>query len=179
LVSSVNTPYPHYGWIPANHLKPGDHLKTPDGQSAVVVGGSIPAVHDGWMWDLTVPGNNDHDFYVVTGATPVLVHNSSPGCELGPNGWPKPTMDNCEACAQKIQDKIGGEIYQISDSMGAPRLGPSVNDPNGQWFEHFAVIKDGTVYDGFTGPRGMPFDDYRAQWDYGEYLKFTPYNPGG
>ena len=58
-------PYLHYGWIPANHLKPGMHLKTPDGQSAVVVGGSVPAVHDGWMWDLTVPGNNDHDFYVV------------------------------------------------------------------------------------------------------------------
>jgi hypothetical protein len=55
-------PYPHYGWIPAKHLKPGMHLKTPNGQAAVVVGGSVPAVHDGWMWDLTVPGNNDHDF---------------------------------------------------------------------------------------------------------------------
>ena len=55
------------------------HLKTTDGQSAVVVGGSVPAVHDGWMWDLTVPGNNDHDFYVVAGNTPVLVHNSN-GC---------------------------------------------------------------------------------------------------
>ena len=40
------------------------HLKTPDGQTAVVVGGSVPAVHDGWMWDLTVPGDDDHDFYV-------------------------------------------------------------------------------------------------------------------
>jgi hypothetical protein len=57
------------------------HLKTPDGQSAVVVGGSTPAVHDGWMWDLTVPGNNDHDFYVLAtvASTPVLVHNTS-GC---------------------------------------------------------------------------------------------------
>ena len=27
------------------------------------------------MWDLTVPGNNDHDFYVVARTTPVLVHN--------------------------------------------------------------------------------------------------------
>ena len=76
-------PYPHYGWIPANHLKQGMHLKTPDGQSAVVVGGSVPADHDGWMWDLTVPGNNDHDFYVAVAATAVLVHNcaapSTPG----------------------------------------------------------------------------------------------------
>jgi tRNA(Arg) A34 adenosine deaminase TadA len=75
LVSAVNTPYLHYGWIPAKHLKPGMHLKTPDGQSAVVVSGSVPADHDGWMWDLTVPGNNDHDFYVAAGATAVLVHN--------------------------------------------------------------------------------------------------------
>jgi hypothetical protein len=55
------------------------HLKTPDGQSAVVVGGSVPAVRDGWMWDLTVPGNNDHDFYVAVAATAVLVHNTD-GC---------------------------------------------------------------------------------------------------
>ena len=60
-------PYPHYGWIPAKHLKSGMHLKTPDGQSAIVVEGSVPADHDGWMWDLTVPGDNDHDFYVVAG----------------------------------------------------------------------------------------------------------------
>jgi hypothetical protein len=66
------------------------HLKTPDGHSAVVVGGSVPAVRDGWMWDLTVPGNNDHDFYVLgdegsshsprqADAVAVLVHNSSCG----------------------------------------------------------------------------------------------------
>jgi hypothetical protein len=51
------------------------HLKTPDGQSAVVASGSVPADHDGWMWDLTVPGNNDHDFYVTAGTIAVLVHN--------------------------------------------------------------------------------------------------------
>ncbi|HSZ42542.1 MAG TPA: Hint domain-containing protein [Trebonia sp.] len=48
-------PYLHYGRIPAKQLKSGMHLKTPGGQSAVVVGGSTPAVRDGWMWDLTVP----------------------------------------------------------------------------------------------------------------------------
>ncbi len=74
-----------YGWIPAKHLKPGMHFKTPDGQSAVVVGGSVPAVHDGWMWDLTVPGNNDHDFYVAVAATAVLVHNCTEGEETANN----------------------------------------------------------------------------------------------
>jgi len=78
-------------WLPASNLKPGEHLKTPDGTIAVADGGTTPKVHDGWMWDLTVPGNNDHDFYVlpaqtdsshhtyhiVAGHTPVLVHNAN------------------------------------------------------------------------------------------------------
>jgi hypothetical protein len=25
----------------------------------------VPADHQGLMWDLTIPGNDDHDFYVV------------------------------------------------------------------------------------------------------------------
>jgi hypothetical protein len=36
------------------------------------------------MWDLTVPGNNDHDFYIVAGA-PILVHN-----DCGPVANQKP-----------------------------------------------------------------------------------------
>jgi hypothetical protein len=45
---------------------------------AVADGGSTPKQRDGWMWDLTIPGNNDHDFYVLTVAdadAAVLVHN--------------------------------------------------------------------------------------------------------
>jgi hypothetical protein len=43
------------------------------------------------MWDLTIPGNNDHDFYILAAeasshdplstGTPVLVHNDS--CSTG------------------------------------------------------------------------------------------------
>ena len=57
-------------------------------------GGTTPKQQTGWMWDLTIPGNNDHDFYVLAGSlnqsgdshrtyhvvagdTPVLVHNSN------------------------------------------------------------------------------------------------------
>jgi RHS repeat-associated protein len=87
-------------WRPAAKLTKGEHLKSPGGSTATVVGGTTPKVHDGWMWDLTVPGNNDHDFYVLparpegsgargsynqmAGAAPVLVHNDS--CE--PNEIP-------------------------------------------------------------------------------------------
>jgi hypothetical protein len=50
----------------ANKITNRENLKSPDGTTVTVVSGTTPADHDGWMWDLTVPGNNDHDFYVVT-----------------------------------------------------------------------------------------------------------------
>jgi hypothetical protein len=37
----------------------------------------IPNHRDGWMWDLTIPGNDDHYFFVDTIAAAVLVHNCS------------------------------------------------------------------------------------------------------
>jgi RHS repeat-associated protein len=67
---------PHLNkWVTASKLKKGEHLQTPDGTMATADGGTAPKAHDGWMWDLTVPGNNDHDFYVAAEATTVLVHN--------------------------------------------------------------------------------------------------------
>jgi hypothetical protein len=73
-----------------------------------VVSGTTPKQHSGWMWDLTVPGNNDHDFYVVavpgagseadvryplTDDAVVLVHNATPEQKctltLGPGPYAK------------------------------------------------------------------------------------------
>jgi RHS repeat-associated protein len=63
-------------WIKAGALKHGTHLRTPSGSgTAVVTGGYLPRQRDGWMWDLTIPGNNDHDFYIDTKGASVLVHN--------------------------------------------------------------------------------------------------------
>ncbi len=112
-------PYLDHGWTPANHLKPGAHLKTPDGQSAIVVGGSIPAVHDGWMWDLTVPGNNDHDFYVAVAATAVLVHN----CGDGTPGYSTRTE-------------------RAGDLPGRYTQGQSTRDPASQWYHEMLSNDD-------------------------------------
>jgi RHS repeat-associated protein len=100
-------------WVQAAELRKGEHLKTANGVTAVAVGGTTPKVHDGWMWDLTVPGNNDHDFYilpatntnrytrnVVAGNTPVLVHNSD-GCGLA-------------------------DLAALRKSLGLPPAGPGV-----------------------------------------------------
>ncbi|HEY1918180.1 MAG TPA: Hint domain-containing protein [Streptosporangiaceae bacterium] len=60
-------------WVAANKLSKGGRLQAPDGQQAVADGGTTPKVRDGWMWDLTI--QNDHDFYIDTAITAVLVHN--------------------------------------------------------------------------------------------------------
>jgi hypothetical protein len=128
LVSAVNTPSLNYGWIPAKQLKPGEKLKTPDGQAAVVVGGSTPADHDGWMWDLTVPGNNDHDFYVDIVTTAVLVHNcggltiddSQFGAKIGKHAQDFGLNPADPADRQALRDTINN-IYDNPDEI---RQGP-------------------------------------------------------
>ena len=65
-----------HAWVEAAKLPKGDELTTADGSTATVLGGATPAVSSGDMWDITVPG--DHDFYVLAGSAPVLVHNCDP-----------------------------------------------------------------------------------------------------
>ncbi len=93
-------------WAEAAKLPRGDLLTTSDGSIAAVVGGITPAVHDGDMWDLTIPG--DHDFYVLAGDAPVLVHNCSykqkSGTATGPGGPALPGDPySPEAVAARIQ----------------------------------------------------------------------------
>jgi hypothetical protein len=74
-------------WTKAASLKYGDYLRTSDGTIATVAGGYVPASASGWMWDLSVPGGDDHDFYIDTAAAAVLVHN----CPIGPSeSWGNP-----------------------------------------------------------------------------------------
>ena len=49
--------------VSTNKLSKDEHLKAPNGQVVTADGGTMPKVHDGWMWDLTV--QDDHDFYVL------------------------------------------------------------------------------------------------------------------
>jgi hypothetical protein len=74
------------------------------------------------MWDLTVPGNNDHDFYVVAvqqhsyhayyapaGATLVLVHNSGAGL----------TPEQAKSI-QSYENLIQEHEQKLSDYLGNP-----------------------------------------------------------
>ena len=130
-------------WVRASDLKEGEHLKTPDGRSAVVVGGSVPAVHDGWMWDLTVPGNEDHDFYVLAAVTgsartgniaadgvPVLVHNCGTGARFEVNSQGTATdltegdpniLDRNPLEGTTYTDKVLAQI-ESGDNHGFPAI---------------------------------------------------------
>ncbi len=44
----------------------GSYLRAPAAASVTVLSGSVPADAAGWMSDLSVPGGNDHDFYIDT-----------------------------------------------------------------------------------------------------------------
>ncbi|HUY44152.1 MAG TPA: Hint domain-containing protein, partial [Streptosporangiaceae bacterium] len=151
-----------YGWIPANHLKPGMHLKTPDGQSAVVVGGSVPAVHDGWMWDLTVPGNNDHDFYVAVAATAVLVHNCTEGEEIANNianhaNGRAQAGDGTHYVSGVSPQELPGYVHQVLDGE-VPGIETRYlsNGRVGYWdpATRAVVIEDGAGGTVFTPPDG-------------------------
>ncbi len=62
-------------WAEAGTLRYETRLRIPSGGTVTVTGGWAPKITTGWMWDITVPGNNDHDFYIDTTAADVLVHN--------------------------------------------------------------------------------------------------------
>jgi hypothetical protein len=105
-------------WIVSNNLSKGGHLRTPDSSLAVADGGTTPKVHDGWMWDLTVPGNNGHDFYVSVAAVAVLVHN----CGVDPK--PGPAADG-----STLEEYAGANRGANQDST--PRFVSEYTSPSG------------------------------------------------
>jgi hypothetical protein len=154
------------------------HLKTPGGQVAVVVGGSVPAVHDGWMWDLTVPGNNDHDFYVLAGYTPVLVHNAS--CPTGfdyeaaSQSGMRADRNGLTRAGREYQKHMGrGELPTVGgrglDSAGQDLLDGILTDPSadhqpvtgGAFSGGYRVIGNDLVNGRFVGATFDPSGNFQ------------------
>ncbi|WP_149831355.1 hypothetical protein [Streptomyces tailanensis] len=103
--------------------------------------------------------------------------------DLGPK-WKAQEPSNicgssgCEDVAVDIQAKIGGERMRITDQYGAPTLGKYRGEDTG-WAHHDVILKDGQVYDAWTGCHGEPLERYLSRWEYGEYLQMkpSPYQP--
>lgn len=104
------------GWVKAGALRYGTYLRTPSGS----VGGSVTVAGDyasrqssGWMWDLTIPGNGDHDFYIDVINTAVLVHN----CPAEYKPWTA-KFRTCLAGALQMVSLFHGGI--ASGKVGTP-----------------------------------------------------------
>ena len=74
-------------------------------------------------------------------------------------------------CAARIQGQIGGKLVTITPREGRV-LGSSKNNPDGDWGYHAVVVKGGRVYDSYTGPQGMPIEQYKSQFKHREVIDF-------
>jgi RHS repeat-associated protein len=144
-------------WVNAAALRPGDRLRTANGTNAVVVGGTTPTVKTGWMWDLTV--SNDHDFYVVAGSTPVLVHNYN--CLPSPGTGPvtfRPPPNATASEIQQVKDYVDACEYarctgQLSPTGRVPTAGTTLGRQANRAAaaERARAAAAGTPYSGVVG----------------------------
>lgn len=91
--------------------------------------------------------------------------------------------DGCEGVARQIQQAVGGDIRVIRPRGDAPVLGGvrnlgerSFRNPSGGivrgWAEHHVVVRDGRVFDAFTGPEGEAIDVYKSRWEFPDAIHF-------
>ncbi|MER6523528.1 polymorphic toxin-type HINT domain-containing protein, partial [Streptomyces sp. NPDC001553] len=154
-------------WVNAADLKPGDRLRTPEGELKELIGlrawNQRMRVHNLTVDDL-------HTYYVMAGETSILVHNADCGPDLGDSWTAKKPKDlpsdkgGCEDCAMKIIELLGGgEVRRI-----VPKNAPGLWRYRGHdvpWGDHYVVFKDGHIFDGWTGRRGQSEKDYMAEWE--------------
>jgi hypothetical protein len=151
-------------WVKAAALKYGTHLRTPTGSTATVLGGSTPRDTTGWMWDLTIPGNNDHDFYIQTADTAILVHN----CPMSRGGGGVYSLRDPETGAVVRTGRATNLYERQLDHARDPVLGQF----------RFQVEYRTNVANEQKGLEQMLYDQYpEAQQANGGYNKYSPIDP--
>ncbi|WP_051833129.1 polymorphic toxin-type HINT domain-containing protein [Streptomyces katrae] len=156
-------------WLEAREFGPGDELLTSSGDKVRITANRTYAQH-ARTYNLTV--DDLHTYYVLAGATPVLVHNADCVPDLGDSWRARETTDlptdkgGCEGCALHIIDVLGGgEVMRISVRPGMGHQMWRYRGKDVTWDEHFVAVKDGRVFDAWTGRLGESMDEYMAQWE--------------
>jgi RHS repeat-associated protein len=118
-------------WTDADQLQSGDQLWTPHEQLATVARTvTVPGAED--MWDLTVA--SDHDFYVVTVDTAVLVHNC-PMTDSNP-------LSGTTYSPKVLSQMASGDAHSfpsLVDSQADWSDAASAEGGDGSWYLHVNV----------------------------------------
>ncbi|MEU6535120.1 polymorphic toxin-type HINT domain-containing protein [Streptomyces sp. NPDC047000] len=114
-------------WVPAGRLKPGMTLRTETGHTVIITGNRSYTKH-ARTYNLTV--DDLHTYYVLAGATPVLVHNSTP-CPTAINLGPRPSGVGNDWVGRRA-DNGKGTVWQKSGSAGNSDM-VRVMDPTGRY----------------------------------------------
>ncbi|MFD7288270.1 polymorphic toxin-type HINT domain-containing protein [Streptomyces sp. NPDC059863] len=107
-------------WLEAARLKPGMTLLTDDGDTVIVTANRASTKH-ARTYNLTV--DDLHTYYVLAGATPVLVHNSN--CDLPEGYTSSPALkgdpyhpDSVAARSQQNRDLYAGTVGDRAGALG-------------------------------------------------------------
>jgi hypothetical protein len=152
-------------WVEAQHLNPGDKIRSRTGKTIEVVRTEI--VHDPQMvYSLLVEGT--HNFYV--GEEGLLAHNCTPTIRAGLDniiGNYPISSGQCSQCAREIYDLFNAEGFTAQIGRMETDLpflsladGKTVLSNVSSPYHEFVRVGD-TVYDSLTGPNGMHWNDYQ------------------
>ncbi|MFF3396087.1 polymorphic toxin-type HINT domain-containing protein [Streptomyces sp. NPDC002669] len=138
-------------WRNAGDLRAGDELRTPNGTSATVTEArdqqGPQRTHDLTVKEL-------HTYYVLAGATPVLVHNCEPyKIPLNENGLPEGGHTTGTA-RQPLTGQKPNSVYTRTGKDGTP-VQNTIYDQNGNAVGHF----DFKTHPGTQGPHGHVFKE--------------------
>ncbi|NTX11735.1 hypothetical protein HUA76_13120 [Myxococcus sp. CA056] len=162
-------------WVAAGDLLPGDMLLGADGPRQVT--SVTPYLASLPVYNLQVKGT--HTYAIST--ENLLVHNKSmptlpsKAIRVSRRWQARDVTDpcfrnGCGSVAQQIKDQIGGKVVEITPTMSTWMGAYRGHDP--RWAFHKVVVKDGRVYDLFTGHKGLPVEEYKALWSYRDTLNF-------
>ncbi len=126
-----------HGWVEAAELGSGDRLRTDDGGVAIVA--SVRTFEgQQWMYDLTV--DDVHNYYVVAGEEPILVHNCGGLDALSESGS---ALDPADAGGQLT--RAGRAFAKAREVFGATSGGPGSINSAGQNALDEILTNPGTV----------------------------------
>ncbi|MFH9083690.1 RHS repeat-associated core domain-containing protein [Streptomyces sp. NPDC017673] len=139
----------HHRWTDAHDLTPGTELRQPDGTTVLVT--KVHNFHQHHTtYDLTV--GTLHTYYVLAGATPVLVHNCGPGG----------AQDATELVSKKADQRFATKEEARSAALRAH----GVSDES--------LVETRTIYGknnpNLRGPNGEPWEQLDAVNDEGELV---------